>query len=133
RIVRQLVVESLIVAVTGTALGMLLASTLGSALVAMIETPSQSYYLDLHIGWRVFGFGAGLTLLTSLLFGVMPAFRATRADARLAMSAGTRGSSDSQRRVGLRRVLVVGQVALSLVLVTLALLFVGTLHNLLTT
>jgi predicted permease len=66
------------------------------------------------------------------VFGLTPAIRATAAAPGLAMKAGSRGSTDTRERFGMRRVLVVVQVALSLVLVVGALLFVRSLRNLMT-
>src|SRR5262249_14394596 len=69
---------------------------------------------------------------TCVIFGLIPAIRATATNPGAAMKAGSRGSTDTRERFGLRRVLVVAQVALSLVLVVGALLFVKSLRNLVT-
>src|SRR5262249_37363151 len=69
---------------------------------------------------------------TCLLFGLVPAIRATRTAPGAAMKAGSRGATDSRERFGMRRALVVAQVALSLVLVVGAVLFVRSLRNLMT-
>src|SRR5262249_28444844 len=79
-----------------------------------------------------FSFIAMLAAATCLLFGLLPAIRATATAPGDAMKAGSRGTTDTRERFGLRRVLVVAQVALSLVLVVGALLFVRTLRNLVT-
>src|SRR5262249_56160067 len=73
-----------------------------------------------------------LAIATCVIFGLTPAIRATATEPGAAMKAGSRGSTDSRERFGLRRSLVVAQVALSLVLVVGALLFVRTLRNLMT-
>src|SRR5262249_50403719 len=73
-----------------------------------------------------------LAIATCVIFGLTPAIRATATEPGAAMKAGSRGSTDSRERFGLRRSLVVGQVALSLVLVVGALLFVRSLRNLMT-
>src|SRR4029079_12665052 len=86
----------------------------------------------LALDWRIFAFTAALAVATCLVFGLMPALRVTGTAPGAAMKAGSRGSSDSRERVGLRRALVVLQVALSLVLVVGALLFVRSLRNLMT-
>jgi putative ABC transport system permease protein len=130
RIFRQLLIESLLLSIAGTLLGIWLAGVLSRGLVALIDTPGTTYFVDLALSWRVFAFAAGLAILTGALFGLAPAWRATRAAPGAAMKAGARGATDDRGRVGLRRVLVVGQVALSLVLVMAALLFSGTLRNL---
>ena len=71
-------------------------------------------------------------MLTCLIFGLAPAIRATGTAPGAAMRAGSRGSTDTRERFGMRRALVVAQVALSLVLVVGALLFVRSLRNLMT-
>ena len=81
---------------------------------------------------RVFVHRGLLAAATCLLFGLLPAIRATATAPADAMKAGSRGTTDTRERFGLRRVLVVAQVALSLVLVVGALLFVRTLRNLVT-
>ncbi len=129
RVLRQLVVESVLLSAIGAVLGAALAGVLGRDLVALIGTPGTTYFVDLELNWRVLGCVGLLALLTSALFGVLPAIRAARTPAR-AMLSGTRGASEGRERVLARRVLVVGQVALSLVLLVGALLFVVTLRKL---
>jgi putative ABC transport system permease protein len=129
RIVRQLLVESLLLAVIGASLGALLAQSLSRFLVSFL---GNSVFLDLGMDWRVLGFAAGLAVLTCVLFGLMPALRAARIEPGAAMKAGGRGLTAGRERFGLRRVLVVVQVALSLVLLAGALLFTRSLNKLLT-
>ncbi len=132
RIIRQLVAESLVIAVVGAAIGAVLAQALSRFLVTFLSVGGSVVFVDLSPDWRVFAFTAGLAVLTCLLFGLTPAIRATRTDPAASMKAGGRGTTDSRERFGLRRALVVVQVALSLVLVTSALLFVRSLRNLTT-
>ena len=129
RVLRQLIVESLLLAAIGAALGTLLAGLLSRGLVALLSTPGTSYFVDLEYNWRTLGFVSGLTILTSVLFGLLPAIRAARTAPAAAQLAG-RGLSEGRQRVLARRLLVVGQVSLSLVLVMGALLFAVTLRNL---
>ncbi|MGH7968283.1 MAG: FtsX-like permease family protein, partial [Limisphaerales bacterium] len=79
--------------------------------------------LDLNLDWRIFLFTAGLGILTCILFGLVPAIRATKNSPSAALKSGGRGMTASRQRFGLRRALVVSQVALSLLLVVGALLF----------
>jgi predicted permease len=130
RIVRQLLAESLLLAVIGAGLGALIAQALSRALVSFLTTRASGVFVDLQPGWRLLAFTAVLTVLTCLLFGLAPALRATRTPPGSAMQAGGRGLTDSRARFGLRRALVVGQVALSLVLAVGALLFGRSLRNL---
>ena len=88
--------------------------------------------LELALDWRVLGFTALLAVLTCVLFGLAPALKATRAGADHTLKGSGRGMTADRERDGLRRALVVGQVALSLVLLVGALLFARSLRNLLT-
>jgi putative ABC transport system permease protein len=132
RIIRQLLVETLLLALLGTALGALLAQGLSRFLVSAIGTERDTVFLDLTPDWRVLGFAAGVAALTCVLFGLTPALRATRIQPGAAMKASGRGLTAGRERFSLRRGLVVVQVALSLVLVASALLFSRSLKNLLT-
>jgi predicted permease len=132
RIVRQLVAESLVIAVAGAAIGAMLAQALSRFLVALLSVPERPVFVDLSPDWLVFAFTGALAIVTCLLFGLAPAVRATRTQPAAAMKAGGRGATDGRERFGLRRGLVAIQVALSLVLVIGALLFVRSLRNLTT-
>jgi putative ABC transport system permease protein len=130
RLVRQLMAESLAIAAGGAALGLLAARGLSRALVALLASGDTGVYLDLDPDWRVLGFTAGLAALTAVLFGLAPAFRATEAGPAEVLRSAGRGITSGRNRFHLRRVLVVVQMALSLVLLVGALLFAGTLRNL---
>ena len=130
RLVSQLLTESLLLAVAGTALGVGLALTLSRALLSFISSSQVPLFLDLAMDWRMLGFTAALAVLTCLLFGLLPALRATHLAPVSAMRAGGRSMTAGRERVGLRRALVTTQIALSLVLLFGALLFVRSLHNL---
>jgi putative ABC transport system permease protein len=133
RIVRQLLAESFLIAAIGAASGALLAQWLSQFLLGFLTADSGAVtFVDLTLDWRVFAFTAILAALTCLVFGLLPALRATAAAPGAAMKAGSRGMTDSRERFGVRRALVVTQVALSLVLMVGALLFVRSLRNLLT-
>jgi putative ABC transport system permease protein len=132
RLIRQLLAESLLLTLIGTALGVFLAQLLGNNLVRFLTTSDSPLFLKLQPDWRVLGFTAGVAILTCILFGLTPALRATRTPPGAAMKASGRGLTADRERFGLRRALVVTQVALSLVLLIGALLFVGSLRNLMT-
>jgi putative ABC transport system permease protein len=132
RLIRQMLAESLLLAAIGAAIGAFLAQFLSSYLVRFLTRNNDPLYVDLSTDWRIFSFTAALAILTCLLFGLMPAIRATRANPGTLMKASSRGLTDARERFGLRRILVVAQVALSLVLLVGALLFVRSLHKLLT-
>ena len=129
RILRQMLVESLMLAALGGAFG-LLAGYLGRNVIPrMFEMSWQRTDLDVHFDWRVFAFTAGVTLLTGVLFGLAPAFAAARYDVNRGLKETTQTAS--RRRTGLGgRALVGFQIALSTVLVIGAGLFLRTLVGL---
>ena len=131
RIVRQLLVETILLAAIGTSLGLVLAQALGTFLVASIGTTRDVVFLDVALDLKVLGFTAGVAVLTCIVFGLTPALRATRVSPGAAMKAAGRGLTAGRERFSLRRGLVVIQVALSLVLVASALLFSRSLNKLL--
>jgi predicted permease len=131
RLVRQLMAESLLLAGCGAAVGLYLSGVLGRFLVAMLSTQGDPLFLDLSPDWTVVAFAIVLATLTCVLFGLIPACRATRVVAVEAMRSKSRGMGANRGRFGLRQILVISQVALSLVLVVGALLFSGSLRKLL--
>jgi putative ABC transport system permease protein len=132
RVVRQMLAESLLIAAVGAAAGAILAQWLSRFLVSFLTSANSPIFVELALDWRIFAFTSVLAVGTCLVFGLMPAIRVTGTAPGVAMKAGSRGSSDTRERFGLRRALVVVQVALSLVLVVGALLFVRSLRNLMT-
>jgi predicted lysophospholipase L1 biosynthesis ABC-type transport system permease subunit len=130
RIVRQMVSESLLIAAIGAGGGVLIAQWFSRSLVAFLSTNDGPLFVDLPLDWRVFAFTASVAVAACLLFGLTPAIRATRTSPGATMKAGSRGMTDGRERFGVRRALVVLQVALSLVLVVGALLFARSLRNL---
>ncbi len=131
-LIRQLLAESLLLAGVGAALGAALAQGLSRFLIAFLSTEGNPLFIDLAPDWRVLAFTTGLALLTCVLFGLTPALRATQAAPSAAMKSGGRGLTAAREGFGLRRMLVVAQVSLSLVLLVGALLFIRSLQNLLT-
>ena len=132
RIVRQLLSESLLLALAGTAGGLLLAQWLSRLLVAFLSTRDTRIFVDLTPDWRVFALMTVVAIASCLVFGLSPALKATRTAPIRAMSAGGRSSTDGTEALTLRRALVIVQVTLSIVLVVGALLFARTLRNLTT-
>src|SRR5882757_1592969 len=132
RLICQLLWESFPLILLGAASGLLLAGVLSKFLIALLSTQGNSLFVDLHPDWRVLGFTAMLATMTALLFGLIPAFRATSVAPSEAMKIGSPRAGGLHESNRLRRGLVITQVALSLVLVTGAVLFARTLANLLT-
>jgi putative ABC transport system permease protein len=131
RLIRHSMTESLLLALLGGGLGLFLAGTLSRFLVASLGTEGDAPFLDLKPDWRLLAFTFGLASLTCILFGMVPALRASRVSPSGAFKSAGRTVTASRKRFGFRQGLVVSQVALSLVLVVGALLFSGSLSNLL--
>jgi len=125
RLIRQLLTESLLLATAGGVAGLALAMWGKSALLELL--PASPAPLVIQLDARILGFNAAATLLTAILFGLVPAFCATRVDLAAGM-----GRIETTTRSGLRlnKILVVSQVALSLFLLTAAGLFLGSLEKL---
>ena len=129
RLIRQLLVESLLLALIGASLGAALAQALSRTMISFLSTADNPVFIDLTVDWRVLGFTAGLAVVTCVLFGLTPAIRVTRKKAGTMIKAAGRGMTAGRERFTLRRALAVAQVALSLVLVAGALLFTRSLAN----
>jgi predicted permease len=114
RLVRQLLTESVLLALLGGLAGMLLASLLVDALLAL-EPQGVPRLAEVRLDRRVFAFGAGLSLLTGLLFGIAPALQMARRATAQALREGSRGILAGGRG-RLRGGLVIGQLALAMVL-----------------
>jgi predicted permease len=134
RVVRQLLTESVVLALLGGMLGILFAYWGASAIISFVSS-NQSRPLGFAIGVdpRVLGFTLATSLLTGILFGIAPAFRSARTDLNTSLKEG--GSSGSLRHTGGRwfgmgNALVVAQVALAIVVLVGAGLLVRTLANL---
>ena len=123
RLVRQLMVESLVLSIAGTALATVLAwwavQVLRSSMPEGVPRISQ-----ISIDLRVLGAAAGLALVTGILFGIVPALQLSKPDLANALKEGARGSVGGQRQ-RLRSALVVVEVALAVVLLVGASLFIG--------
>ena len=132
RLVRQLLAESALLTIAGTVFGAFLAQALSSYLVTFLSTGNAPLFLNLGVDWRMLAFTAAIAIATCLLFGLTPAIRAASTSPGAAMKAGGRSVTAARSRFGLRRALVIAQVALSLVLLTGALLFGRSLRNLTT-
>jgi len=127
RLMRQLLTESVLLAAVGGALGLVFAMWIKDGLLAVGDWGPKA--LEPKLDWRVLGFTMALSLLTGIIFGLAPAWRATRVDLTPTLKDSGRGSSAASRSL-LSRGLVVMQVALSLLLLVGAGLFVRTLLNL---
>ena len=130
RRMRQVLTESLLLVAIGGLLGLFFASWAGRLLVAFFAAGQQGIAVDLHFDAHVLAFTAGASLLTGLLFGLAPAFRVTKTTLAPALKEQGRGLVGFRSRLPLAKLLVVAQVALSLVLLIGAGLSVHSLWNL---
>jgi predicted permease len=128
RIVRQLLTESLVLALAGGALGLALAFGALSALQTFLPA-DMPHGAEVAMDWRVLAFVAALSVVTSLAFGLAPALRASKSGLAESVRAGGRRSSDAAG-ISLRSSLIVGEVALAVVLVVGAGLLLRTLWRL---
>ncbi|PYV24491.1 MAG: permease, partial [Acidobacteria bacterium] len=129
RLIRQMLTESLLLALLGGALGVMFASWASEALLAMVSAGPERLPLNVAPDARVLAFTLLLSLGTALLFGIAPALRATRVDLSPSLKEG-RGMAAVASRSPLAKALIVCQVALSLVLLIGAGLFLRSLVNL---
>ena len=128
QIARMLLVESLVLAALGAAVGLVLAHWGAGVLLGYFVTPDTPRAVTASPDGRILLFTSGLAVLTALLAGILPAFRSMRVDVGPALKASGGGVLSEQPR--LRKALVVAQVALSFTLLIGAGLFVRSLQNL---
>jgi predicted permease len=132
RIVRQMLVESALLATISALAALVIAVWLSQFLVAFLDTRGNRVFVDLRTDWRTVGFVAAVSAVTTLVFGLIPSLRATRVPIAEVMRSGGRGYTGTHQRHGLGRTLVGVQVALSFVLIAGALLLGRTFSNLTT-
>jgi len=132
RLLRQMFIESGLLALCGAGLGMVLAQPLSRLLVASLGTSQSSIHLDVGTDWRVLLFAAGVAVVTCVVFGTLPALRSAGADPMTSMKSGERGTTGGRERFSVQRMMVVVQIAVSMVLLVGALLFVRSYRNLMT-
>ncbi len=128
RLVRQLMTENLLLSLTGGVLGLLVAGWGHRLLLGYLVSDPLNVALDFRLDYRLLGFGLALSVATALLFGLMPAIRATRAEV-----SGTIHSAGHQRgalHMPLAKALLAVQIGLSMVLLIGAGLFARSLRNL---
>jgi predicted permease len=130
RLFRQLLTESLLLAVAGGALGLLLASWVTSSLMALISDSGALRALDVRTDLRTLCFTLGVSFFTCLLFGIAPALSATRMDASLTFKGTSNSEGANTPRLGPRSILVISQVSLSVLLLAGAGLLVRSLQKL---
>ena len=133
RLLRQMLTESLLLSSLGGILGVLFGkwaiSASGSALRSVTTTTNFAYKMDCSLDWRVFFYTLAAAILTGVLVGLFSALRASRAEVNDVLQGGGRGDSSVRGGSRIRSVLVVSQVAGSLILLIIAGLFVRSLRH----
>ena len=119
RVIRQLLTESILLSIAGGSVGLLLAVWWSDLLVALGKEDIPRA-LEVGIDWRVLAFTLGVSLITGLIFGLAPAFHSSKTELVESLKEGGRGSSDGLRRIRLRNVLMVGELAMAVVLLVIA-------------
>ena len=131
RLIRQLITESLLLSGLGACGGFLLSIWAGRILVRSISTASSPVEIDVAPDLHLLGFTAAVAVVTALVFGLVPALRATRSGLNDAIKDHGRGAMGGVSHFRLGTGLAAAQIAVSFVLLLAAGLFVGTLRNLL--
>jgi putative ABC transport system permease protein len=129
RVLRQLLTESVLLALAGGLLGLFLA-VWGTTLLASIPSLQIPRLAQAGIDLRVLAFTLGVSVLTGVLFGMAPAWHASRFNLFLSLKEGGRASSDSKRASRARNILVVAQVSLAVILLVGASLLVESMVHL---
>jgi predicted permease len=129
RLMQQMLTESLILAAFGGLAGALMGQAVATLIAKMPFPVDLPVRMDLSFDWTVFGYIAVIALAAGICVGLLPALRSSRTDLNAALREGGRGSSDGGGRQRLRSVLVISQVAVSLVLLVAAGLFVRSVRS----
>jgi len=132
RLVRQLLTESILLATLGAAAGVLFARWGTAVLVRVLSAGERDLSLHLPLDARVLAFTTAVAIATAMLFGLAPAWRSARVNPQSALKSGGRGVAEGHSRFTIGKWLVVGQIAMSLVLVIGAGLLLGSFRKLAT-
>jgi len=132
RLLRQILLESALLAACGAILGAALAQPLSRALVRSLDTSQSTIDLTILPDWRVLLFAAAVGISTCIIFAILPAVRSTSAEPLTSLKSGERGVAGNRERFFVQRGLVITQITVSMVLLVGALQFVRSYRNLLT-
>ncbi len=130
RLLWQMLLESALLAMTGAALGVALAQPLSRTLVTALNTSQNSIHLTILPDWRVLLFAVVVSVATCVVFGTLPAVRNANTEPITSMRSGERGVVGNRERFTVQRAMVITQIAVSMVLLVGALLFVRSYRNL---
>jgi predicted permease len=129
QLVRQLLTESLLLSVLGGGLGLLLAIW-GTSIVASAGSKINPMFQNAQVDWRVLAFTFAISIITGLIFGLAPALQVSKPNLVESLKEAGRGSGASANRNRLRSVLVVSEIAMTLVLLVCAGLLIRTVMQL---
>jgi predicted permease len=132
RVLFQFLAEGLALSIVGGAIGLLLSSGLSRGLLSLLNTEAYPILIDIGADWRVLTFSSAVAVTTCLVFAVIPALRTLRGQPLAAIRDGGRGATRGRESFSIHRLLVASQIALSLILLAGALLFVRSFRNLAT-
>lgn len=130
RIIRQLLVESMLLSIAGGVLGLVLAAWTDRALLAFLPSDTLALNLSTTPDLRILLFGLAVSLVAALIFGLVPALQSTRTDVAPVLKDTVGGVAGGGSQVRARKVLVTSQVTVSLLLLIGAGLFIRSLQNL---
>ncbi|HEY2018802.1 MAG TPA: ABC transporter permease [Bryobacteraceae bacterium] len=130
RVIRQLLTESVMLAGLGGVLGLVLAIWGIRFLTVLLSSGPRSVTIRAGLNWHVLSAAAALSVLTGLLFGLAPALQSTRLEVMPTLKEMPSNQAYSRLRIGLSQMLVISQIAISLLMLVAAGLFVRTLSNL---
>jgi predicted permease len=131
RLLRQILLESALLAACGAILGVALAQPLSRALVHSLDTSQGAIQLSIVADWRVLLFAVAASVATCVIFATLPALRSSSAEPLTSLKSGERGVVGDRERFSVERTMVITQIAVSMVLLVGALLFVRSYRNLL--
>ena len=129
RVVRQLLTESVLLSLTGGTLGLILA-VWWSDLLVTLGKQNIPRALQVGLDWRVLGFTLLVSVLTGVVFGLVPAIHSSKTELTESLKEGSRGSGEGARRNGIRGILVVSELAIAVVLLVGAGLLIQSLWRL---
>ena len=129
RVIRQLLTESVLLSLVGGAVGLLLAVWWSDLLVALGKEDIPRA-VHVAIDWRVLGFTVAISVLTGLIFGLVPAFHSSKSELVDSLKEGGRGTGEGARRNAIRSLLVVAELAMAVVLLVCAGLLIQSLWRL---
>jgi predicted permease len=130
RLLRQILLESALLAACGAILGAVLAQPLSRVLVSSLDTSQNTIHLAILPDWRVLLFAVAAGISTCIIFAILPALRSTSTEPLTSLKSGERGVAGNRERFFVQRGLVIAQITVSMVLLVGALLFVRSYRNL---